>query len=123
MREVHMIVGIDLGTTNSAIAVMRGEDVTVLPNSSGDRTTPSVVAFTGDTTLIGKKAKNQAALNPKNTIASSKRIIGRRVGELLNETKNSTYTMVGRKQDPVQILVGDKALMPQANLRKNPFGA
>ena len=60
-----MIVGIDLGTTNSAIAVMRGEDVTVLPNNSGDRTTPSVVAFTEDTVLVGKKAKNQAALNPK----------------------------------------------------------
>ena len=108
-----MIVGIDLGTTNSAIAVMRGEDVTVLPNNSGDRTTPSVVAFTEDGILVGKKAKNQSALNPKNTVASSKRIVGRRVGELLNEAKNSTYTMVGRKQDPVQILIGDTALMPQ----------
>jgi len=107
-----MIVGIDLGTTNSAIAVMRGKDVTVLPNSSGDRTTPSVIAFTGEGILVGKRARNQSALNPKNTIASSKRIIGRRVGELLNEAKHSTYTMVGREQDPVQILIGDDALLP-----------
>ena len=107
------IVGIDLGTTNSAIAFMDGEEVKVIPNKNGDNTTPSVVAYVGDSILVGKIAKNQATTNPRNTIASVKRIIGRRVVEIPDTSKKVTYTLVGLPQHPVQVLVGEKGYMPQ----------
>jgi len=107
------IVGIDLGTTNSAIAVMEGDIVKLIPSKNGDNTSPSVVAFIGDTILVGKAAKNQAATNPRNTIASAKRLIGRRVVEIPETAKKVTYTLVGLPQHPVQILIGEKGVMPQ----------
>ena len=70
------IIGIDLGTTNSCVAVMEGGQPTVIPNAEGARTTPSVVAFKGDETIVGDRAKRQAVTNPKNTIASIKRLMG-----------------------------------------------
>jgi molecular chaperone DnaK len=107
------IVGIDLGTTNSAIAVMEGDIVKVIPTKNGDNTCPSVVAYVGDTILVGKTAKNQATINPLSTIASAKRLIGRRVVEIPEASKKVTYTLVGLPQHPVQILIGEKGVMPQ----------
>ena len=76
------IIGIDLGTTNSCVAVMEGGSAKVIENSEGDRTTPSVVAFTEDEeVLVGQSAKRQAVTNPHNTIFASKRLIGRRFDE------------------------------------------
>jgi len=126
------IVGIDLGTTNSAIAFMENDEVKIIPNEHGASTTPSVVAFTnGGKVLVGKEAKNQAASNPKKTIFSAKRVIGRRVMEVPEAAKKVPYSLVGRPTDPVQILIGDKpgdhkAYMPQnisaqvlSNLKKS----
>ena len=110
---METIVGIDLGTTNSAIAVMDGEKVYVIPNKQGNNTTPSVVAFTALGNLVGNVAKNQAVSNPSKTIASAKRLIGRRVSELPEEVKKVSYPLVGRPSDPVQILVDNKTYMPQ----------
>ena len=76
------IIGIDLGTTNSCVAVMEGGDPVVVPNAEGGRTTPSVVAFTKDgERLVGQVAKRQAVTNPKNTIFSIKRFMGRKTGD------------------------------------------
>ena len=86
--------GIDLGTTNSCIAVMEGGNPVVIPNSEGGRTTPSVVAFTkkGER-LVGQLAKRQAALNPENTIYSIKRFIGRKYDEVESERKTVSYNV------------------------------
>lgn len=82
------ILGIDLGTTNSCMAVMEGGQATVLENSEGARTTPSIVAFTkSGERLVGQAAKRQAVTNPKNTVFSSKRLIGRKYSELTDEDK------------------------------------
>src|ERR1043166_8357705 len=89
------IIGIDLGTTNSVVAVMEGSTPTVIPNSEGSRTTPSVVAFTksGDR-LVGQAAKRQAVTNPKNTIFSIKRFMGRHDDEVKEEEKMVPYEIV-----------------------------
>jgi Molecular chaperone len=75
------IIGIDLGTTNSCVAVMDGGVAKVIENSEGDRTTPSIVAFTADETLVGEPAKRQAVTNAENTVFAAKRLIGRRFDE------------------------------------------
>src|SRR5574339_1316577 len=88
------IIGIDLGTTNSVVAVMEGGDPVVIPNAEGGRTTPSVVAFTKDgERLVGQIAKRQAVTNPKNTVFSIKRFMGRRVPEVPDEIKRVPYTV------------------------------
>jgi molecular chaperone DnaK len=80
------IIGIDLGTTNSCVAVMEGNDPVVIPNSEGGRTTPSIVAFTkSGERLVGQPAKRQAITNPKNTVFSIKRFMGRTVDEVTDE--------------------------------------
>ena len=80
------IIGIDLGTTNSVVAVMEGGEPVVIPNAEGGRTTPSVVAFTKNgERLVGQVAKRQAVTNPKNTVFSIKRFMGRRIGEVTEE--------------------------------------
>src|SRR5258708_39362026 len=88
-------VGIDLGTTNSVIATVEGGQPSVIPNAEGARTTPSVVAFTeqGDR-LVGQLARRQAILNPKGTISSAKRFIGRRYDEVQSELKSVAYDVV-----------------------------
>jgi len=89
------ILGIDLGTTNSCMAVMDGGEATVLENSEGARTTPSVVAFTkSGERLVGQSAKRQAVTNPTNTIFSAKRLIGRKFEELTAEDKRLPYEIV-----------------------------
>ena len=91
------IIGIDLGTTNSVVAVMEGGSPKVIPNEEGQNTTPSVVAFTKDgKRLVGVLAKRQAVTNPENTIFSAKRFIGRKFGEVTEETKHIPYKVTKR---------------------------
>jgi molecular chaperone DnaK len=106
------IIGIDLGTTNSVVAVMEGGEPKVIPNSEGDRTTPSVVAFTktGER-LVGQTAKRQAVTNPQNTIYSIKRFMGRRADEVTDEMKMVPYS-VKPKGDHVVIVAQGKEYTP-----------
>ena len=105
------ILGIDLGTTNSCMAVMEGGEPVVIPNAEGARTTPSVVAFTktGER-VVGQAAKRQAVTNPRNTIFSAKRLIGRKFSEIREETKNMPFTVVeGKNGDAyIEVKLGDK---------------
>jgi molecular chaperone DnaK len=107
-------VGIDLGTTNSVVAVMEGGKPTVVINSEGSRLTPSVVAFTNaGERLVGQLAKRQAALNPENTIYSAKRFIGRRYSEVQAEIKNVPYKVVAGANDAVRFLIMGKEYPPE----------
>ena len=88
------VVGIDLGTTNSCVAVMEGGKPTVIANAEGFRTTPSVVAYTkNQDQLVGQIAKRQAVMNPENTFYSAKRFVGRRVDEVNEESKEVSYSV------------------------------
>ena len=107
------IIGIDLGTTNSCVAVMEGGSPTVITNSEGGRTTPSVVAFTkAGETLIGQPAKRQAVTNPENTISSSKRFIGRMYDEVSTEISEMPYKTIKGKNGEVIITAQDKEYAP-----------
>ena len=98
------IIGIDLGTTNSCMSVMEGNEAVVIPNSEGARTTPSVVAFSKDgERLVGQAAKRQAVTNPKNTIFSAKRLIGRKFSEVQEEAKSLPYAIVEGKNGDAYI--------------------
>ncbi len=102
------IIGIDLGTTNSCVAVMEGGEAVVIPNSQGGRTTPSVVAFTPDDgRLVGQPAKNQAVMNAKNTISSIKGFMGRRHSEVTAEEKIVPYEVVGNAGDDCRVKISD----------------
>src|SRR6266508_3321285 len=107
-------VGIDLGTTNSVVAVMEGGKPTVVINNEGSRLTPSVVAFTktGER-LVGQIARRQAVLNPENTIYSAKRFIGRRYGEVQSEIKNVPYKVVAGPNDAVRFEIQGKLYAPE----------
>ncbi|MCH2162156.1 MAG: molecular chaperone DnaK [Phycisphaerales bacterium] len=107
------IIGIDLGTTNSVVAVMEGDRPTVIINSTGNRTTPSVVGFTekGDR-LVGQPARHQQVTNPKNTVFSIKRFMGRRHSEVEQEEKLVPYEIIGGGDDLVQAKVRDKEYAP-----------
>src|SRR5207248_732958 len=99
-------VGIDLGTTNSVIAVMEGGEPVVIPNSEGSRTTPSVVAFTkSGERLVGQLARRQAAVNPENTVYSIKRFMGRKYGEVASERKIVPYEVKPGQDDRVVVEV------------------
>lgn len=113
MAQGERIIGIDLGTTNSVVAVMEGGDPKVIPNQEGNRLTPSVVAFTdkGDV-LVGEPARRQAVTNPTRTIYSIKRFMGRRHSEVASEEKIVPYAVVGGPQDYVKVKVGDKEYTP-----------
>ena len=105
------ILGIDLGTTNSCMATMEGGEPVVIPNAEGARTTPSVVAFTKNgERLVGQAAKRQAITNPRNTVFSAKRFIGRKFTEVREEAKNMPFKVVdGKNGDAyIEVLVGDK---------------
>jgi molecular chaperone DnaK len=107
-------VGIDLGTTNSVIAVMEGGKPSVIVNTEGARTTPSVVAFTKDNErLVGQIAKRQAVLNPTNTVFSAKRFIGRKFNEVGEEIKIVPYKVTKGKDDAVRFDVGGKQHAPE----------
>src|SRR6478736_4539502 len=107
------IIGIDLGTTNSVVSVMEGSECKVIANQEGNRLTPSVVAFTDKgEILVGEPAKRQAVTNPKKTVYSIKRFMGRRHSEVESEEKMVPYTIVGGPQDYVKIKIGDKEYTP-----------
>ena len=90
------VIGIDLGTTNSCVAIMDGSQPRVIENAEGARTTPSIVAFTDDERLVGQPAKRQAVTNPSNTVFGVKRLIGRRIddSDLAKDKKNLPFSVV-----------------------------
>jgi molecular chaperone DnaK len=107
------IIGIDLGTTNSVVAVMEGGEVKVIPNQEGHRLTPSVVAFTDKgERLVGEPAKRQAITNPRRTIYSIKRFMGRRHNEVESEEKLVPYKIVGGQQELVKVEIDGKTYTP-----------
>ena len=107
------IIGIDLGTTNSVVAVMQGGEPVVIPNQEGGRTTPSVVAITktGER-LVGQVAKRQAITNPENTVYSIKRFMGRRFDEVTEETKRVPYKVVKGSSDDARVEISGKVYSP-----------
>ena len=108
------IIGIDLGTTNSVVAVMEGGEPKVIPNSEGDRTTPSIVAFTKNgERLVGQTAKRQAVTNPQNTIYSIKRFMGRRANEVTDEMKMVPYTVKAQGDHVVVVAQGKEYTPPE----------
>ena len=108
------IIGIDLGTTNSCVAVMEGNEPKVITNSEGDRTTPSVVGYKSDTErVVGKPAKNQMVTNPNNTVYSIKRFMGRKFHEVGEEIKLTPYKVVAGPNDEIKVDIRGKLLSPQ----------
>jgi molecular chaperone DnaK len=110
-RDMSRVIGIDLGTTNSCMAVMEGGEPVVIPNAEGARTTPSVVAFTKNgERVVGQAAKRQAITNPRNTVFSAKRLIGRKFSEVREEAANMPFKVVEAKNGDawVEVQVGDK---------------
>ncbi len=110
------IIGIDLGTTNSCVAVMEGNEPVVIPNSEGRRTTPSIVAFLEEGNgerKVGDPAKRQAITNPTNTISSVKRFMGKKFSEVSEERKNVSYKLEKGNNDTVRIKIGDRLYTPQ----------
>jgi molecular chaperone DnaK len=106
-------IGIDLGTTNSAMAVLEGGEPTIIPNAEGGRTTPSVVAFTKDgQRLVGAPAKRQSVTNPQNTIFSIKRFMGRKYSEVSEEMKIVPYEVIAGPNGDARVKVGDKEYAP-----------
>src|SRR3989344_2519880 len=107
------VIGIDLGTTNSCVAVMEGGEPVVIPNSEGSRTTPSVVAFTkSGERLVGQAAKRQAITNPENTVFSIKRFMGRKHSEVLSEEKLVPYKVVEGPNGDVRVKIASKEHTP-----------
>ncbi len=107
------VIGIDLGTTNSCVAIMQGGETTVIPNNEGGRTTPSVVAFTkGGERLVGGPAKRQAVTNPENTVYSIKRFMGRKHAEVAQEEKLVPYKVVDAPNNDAVVKIGDKQYTP-----------
>jgi len=107
------IIGIDLGTTNSVVAIMEGGQTKVLINASGNRTTPSVVGFTENgERLVGQPARHQQVTNPKNTVFSIKRFMGRRAGEVQDEQKTVPYAVLGGSGDLVKVDIRGKQYTP-----------
>jgi molecular chaperone DnaK len=107
------IIGIDLGTTNSCVAVVEGGQPVVIHNAEGSNVTPSIVAFKDSEVLVGIAAKRQAVTNSKNTIFSAKRLIGRRLSEVKEETKNMPFDVKSGKDDRAVIVVNGKEMLPQ----------
>ena len=108
------IIGIDLGTTNSVVAVMEGGEPKVIENAEGARTTPSVVAYKKDgERLVGAPAKRQAITNPENTIASIKRFMGRKYGEVESEIDEVPYEVIRGDNDTARVQLGDREYTPQ----------
>merc|ERR1712137_283657 len=108
------IIGIDLGTTNSCVAVMEGNEPVVITNDEGKRTTPSVVAFVeGGERKIGDSAKRQAITNPQKTISSIKRFMGNRFSEIGNEPEKVAYDVVKGDNDTIRVNIDDRQYTPQ----------
>src|SRR4029077_13440911 len=108
------IIGIDLGATNSCVAVMEGNEPVVIPNSEGRRTTPSIVAFLPNgERKVGDPAKRQAITNPKKTVSSIKRFMGRKMNEVTEEAKRVPYEVVAGDGNSARIKIGDRNYTPQ----------
>ena len=107
------IIGIDLGTTNSCVAVMENNEPMVIPNSEGDRTTPSVVGFSKGDRLVGKPAKNQMVTNPENTVYSIKRFMGRKFNEVSEEISMVPYKVVSGAGNEVKVDISGTMYSPQ----------
>ncbi|PIB34523.1 molecular chaperone DnaK [Reichenbachiella sp. 5M10] len=110
------IIGIDLGTTNSCVAVMEGNEPVVIPNSEGKRTTPSIVAFLDGgkgERKVGDPAKRQAITNPENTISSVKRFMGKKFGEISEEAKTVSYKLESGNNDTIRVAIGDRKYTAQ----------
>jgi len=108
------IIGIDLGTTNSCVAVMEGSEAVVIPNSEGKRTTPSIVAFLENgERKVGDPAKRQAITNPTNTISSIKRFMGKKFSESKSEADRATYKLEAGSNDTPRVRIGDRQYTPQ----------
>ena len=108
------VIGIDLGTTNSCVAILEGGEPKVIPNAEGDRTTPSVIAVTKEgERIVGAVAKRQAVTNPDNTIFSIKRFMGRRFNEISGEIDKVPYQIIQAGSDDVRIKISDEELAPQ----------
>ncbi|GHB33512.1 molecular chaperone DnaK [Mongoliitalea lutea] len=110
------IIGIDLGTTNSCVAVMEGNEPVVIQNSEGRRTTPSIVAFLDNGNgerKVGDPAKRQAITNPANTISSVKRFMGKKFSEVSEEKKHASYKVEQGSNDTVAVKIGDRSYTPQ----------
>lgn len=110
------IIGIDLGTTNSCVAVMEGNEPVVIANSEGRRTTPSIVGFLDNgkgERKVGDPAKRQAITNPKNTVSSIKRFMGKKFGDVAEEKKIVSYTVESGNNDTVRVRIGDRLYTPQ----------
>src|SRR5215213_2202202 len=113
MASGEKIIGIDPGTTNSVVAVMEGKEAKVIPNAEGNRLTPSVVAFTDKgEVLVGEPARRQAVTNPKRTVYSIKRFMGRRHDEVASEEKMVPYEVVGGVKEYVKVKINDKTFTP-----------
>src|SRR5689334_24862111 len=107
------VIGIDLGTTNSCVAVLEGGEPTVIPNAEGGRTTPSVVAFTkDDQRLVGAPARRQQVTNPQNTIFSIKRFMGRKYSEVSEEMKIVPYAVEQGDNGDARVSVEGKQYAP-----------
>src|SRR3954463_1692571 len=108
------IIGIDLGTTNSVVAIMDGKEPKVIVNEEGDRTTPSVVAWTEqDEVIVGQMAKRQAITNPEGTVYSAKRFMGRRYDDSVEDAKRMPYNLTKRDNGDVAISVHGHTVSPQ----------
>jgi len=107
------IIGIDLGTTNSCVAIMEGGQPKVIASAEGSRTTPSVVAFKGQERIVGIPAKRQAVTNPENTVSSSKRFIGRKFSEVQSEIANVAYKVVANDNGDAVFQINDKIYTPE----------
>src|SRR5574337_1025942 len=102
------IIGIDLGTTNSCVAVMEGGEPKVIANEEGARTTPSVVAWGKDNeVLVGQVARRQSITNPKNTVASAKRFVGRKLSEVSEESRRVPYSVIAAKNGDATFKIQD----------------
>ncbi len=113
MAQGEKIIGIDLGTTNSVVAVIEGKEPKVIANAEGYRTTPSVVSFNESGEVeVGERARRQAVLHPKDTVYSIKRFMGRRHDEVATEEKMVPYEIVGGPTDFVKVKIGDKEMTP-----------
>ena len=108
------IIGIDLGTTNSCVAVMEGNEPVVIQNSEGKRTTPSIVAFVeGGERKVGDPAKRQAITNPEKTIFSIKRFMGESYSNVLKESKRVPYQAVQGDNDTVRVVIDGRNILPR----------
>ncbi|MGK5594214.1 MAG: molecular chaperone DnaK [Parachlamydiaceae bacterium] len=112
-KKGKKIIGIDLGTTNSCVAVMEGGTPKVIASAEGTRTTPSAVAFKGNERLVGVPAKRQAVTNPENTITSSKRFIGRKFNEVASEIKTVPYKVVSNGNGDAVFEIQGKVMTPE----------